>query len=494
MVSSLNGLIKTNRIIISQIVMVQNVKAIMMINRKLFKTITIYVLLISGLTYAQQPNIKVYAVQLEKGEANPLVEVEQGNVDEKIGWKYRIFLKPDVTFQTIEGIGGAFNEIGGEALSAASEENKNTLMTQLFSNEGAGFSFCRTAIGASDFGLDAYSYSMVADDYKMKHFSIERDKKYVLPYIKSALSENPDLTLFASPWSPPGWMKESGKMVGLKSPSNNIKNDPKVFKAYAKYFVNYIDAYKKEGVTVDRICIQNENDADTKYPSCTFPAKEMVAFANNYLIPDFDKNNIKTKVYAGTFRAIEKMDLMDFVTTENIQNIAGVGIQYTDARFLADAKALKPSLKIFHTEGHCYHGENSVEQAEHRLEEVASYINSGSTTFTYWNMILNESTKSGWDWPQNSLVNIHRETGDITYNPDYNAMYILSKFIKPGDVRIASVHRGKEPMISIKSMDGTLKVLLQNTNENYKTFEVVVGNKSIKIKSPAKSITAITIN
>ena len=52
-------------------------------------------------------------------------------------------------------------------------------MSNLFSKEKAGFSFCRTAIGASDFGLDAYSYSLMPNDYKMAHFSIERDKKYV---------------------------------------------------------------------------------------------------------------------------------------------------------------------------------------------------------------------------------------------------------------------------------------------------------------------------
>ncbi|KAA3661358.1 MAG: hypothetical protein DWQ10_04705, partial [Calditrichaeota bacterium] len=324
--------------------------------------------------------------------------------------------QPEITFQTIEGIGGAFNEIGGEALAATSKEDKNALMKQLFSDEGAGFTFCRTAIGASDFGIDAYSYSMVADDYAQKHFSIERDKKYVLPYIKSAFAGNPDLILFASPWSLPGWMKESGEMVGLKEPNNNLKQDSKTLKAYAKYFVKYIQAYENEGVRIDRICIQNENDANTKYPSCTFPAKEMVKFANNYLIPAFNKNDIQTKVYAG------------------------------------------------------------------------------STTFTYWNMILNETTESGWDWPQNSLINIHRKTGEITYNPDYNAMYILSKFIKPGDVRIACVQRGKEPLISVKSPNGTIKVLIQNTNANDKTFEVVMGDKNVKSKSPGKSITAVVLN
>jgi len=462
-------------------------------NYNSIKVILFCLMCIAFTTNAQNTNVKVYAVQLEKGQANPLIEVKQENIDPQIGWKNLIYLQPEITFQTIEGIGGAFNEVGGEALLSLSKEKQLEVMQNMFSKDKAGFTFCRTAIGASDFGLDAYSYSEVSDDYEMKHFSIDRDKKYMLPYIKSALAINPDFTLFGSPWSPPGWMKESGSMEGQKGPNNNLKQDIKTLKAYAKYFVKYVQAYEKEGVTIDRICIQNENDADTKYPSCTFPAKEMVSFANNYLIPAFKKNDIKTAIYAGTFRAAEKMDLMDFMMAEGKENLAGVGIQYTDTRFLGDARAMMPGLKIFHTEGHCYNGKNSVEEAGHRLEEVAGYINAGSTTFTYWNMILNETTLSAWGWTQNSLINIDRKTGDIIYNPDYNAMYIISKFVKPGDVRFAAVQRGKEPLISVKSPDGTLKVLFQNTEAEDKTFEIVLGEKNFKIKALAKSITAIVI-
>lgn len=324
----------------------------------------------------------------------------------------------------------------------------------------------------------------------MKHFSINRDKKYLLPYLKQAFAINPDLTLFASPWSPPGWMKESGKMVGMQKEGNHIKTDVKTLDAYAKYFVNYVQAYAKEGVKVERICIQNENDADTKYPSCIFPAKEMVTFANNYMRPEFAKNSIDTKIFAGTFRASNKSDLMDFTQLKDTYGVEGVGIEYTEGRIIADARELIPNLKIFHTEGHCYNGKNSSEQAKHRLEEVAQYINNGSTTFSYWNMILNETTKSGWDWTQNSLINIDRKKGTIQYNPDYNAMYIISKFIQAGDVRIASLNRGNHhPIIAVKSPDRKIKVLFQNEDEKDGVFELFMGDKSVKINAPAKAIT-----
>ncbi len=445
--------------------------------------------------YAQESiEFEIWAAKLDQGVASPVFRVSNDIVNKKMGWQNRIFIQPEITFQTIEGIGGAFNEIGGEALLSLPQKKQNELMHNLFSKEGAGFSFCRTAIGASDFGIDAYSYSEVPNDYEMTHFSIERDKKYVLPYLKQAFAINPDLTLFASPWSPPGWMKESGKMIGLQPEGNRIKTDVKTWDAYAKYFVKYVQAYESEGVKVDRICIQNENDADTKYPSCIFPAKDMVDFANIYMAPEFAKNNLETKIFAGTFRASNKSDLMDFTQLKDTYGVEGVGIQYTEGRILADAREMVPNLKIFHTEGHCYNGKNTSEQAKHRLKEVAQYINNGSTSFSYWNMILNETTKSGWDWPQNSLVNIDRENGTIQYNPDYNAMYIISKFIRPGDVRVASFNRGNHhPIIVVKSSHGHLKVLLQNEAEIDGVFELFVDEKSIKVNALAQAITVVVI-
>ena len=454
---------------------------------------TIALMAVAGSMVAQE--VKIFAADLTKGDAQPVYEVKQENVTGNVGWKNYLYIHPTVSFQTIEGIGGAFNEIGGEALLSLPKAKQDEVMNNFFADDKAGFTFCRTAMGASDFGIDAYSYSNVPNDFEMEHFSIERDNKYVLPYIKSAFAINPDLTLFASPWSPPAWMKVSGKMEGLQPEGNRIKNDPFVLEAYAKYFVKYIQAYEAAGVKVDRICIQNENDADVKYPSCVFPAKEMLAFADDYLVKAFKKNKIDAEIYAGTFRASSQLDLMDFITCEQVKGIAGVGIQYTQPKILADAKVAIPDLKMFHTEGHCYNGANSVEQASDRLSEVAGYINAGSTTFSYWNMILNETTESGWAWKQNSLINIDRQKGTVQYNPDYNAMYIISKFVRPGDVRIASNSRGDHhPILTVKSPDGTVKLLVQNTNAEAAMFEIMYGKKSIKVKLPSQAISAIIIN
>lgn len=436
-------------------------------------------------------SIQLFYVSLEEGKANPLEEKNVISPTENIKWGHEIAIYPETEFQTIEGIGGAFNEIGGEALLSLNKEKQQEVLKNLFSMNNAGFTFCRTAIGASDFGIGAYSYSEVEEDYKMKHFSIKRDEKFVLPYIKGALKVNPNLLIFGSPWSPPAWMKNNNSMTGLTEKPNTFRDEDKVYKAYANYFVKYLNAYKENGVIIDRIAVQNENDANTKYPSCTMPPAQMLKLATNYMLPAFKKNNVETKVFAGTFRTAVKLDLIEFLKLKNSDKIEGVGLQYTDPFIIADALKISPNLKMFHTESHCYNGANSVEQANHRLEEVAEYINSGLTNFCYWNMILNETTESGWGWKQNSLINIDRINKTVQYNPDYNAMYIISKFIKPGDIRVASL--SKKPMITVKSPDGTIKVLIQNTDKTASAYRLTIKNEVKEFIIPANGITAIVI-
>jgi glucosylceramidase len=439
-------------------------------------------------------SFRAYSASLEKGEEQPIKTIELKSSTEKIEWENRIYVQPNISFQEIEGIGGAFNEIGGQALMSLDSPQKDDLLKNLFVDDNAGFSFCRTAIGASDFGLNAYSYSEVPNDFSLSHFSIERDKQYLLPYIQSAFAINPKLKLFASPWSPPAWMKQNNNMTGLTELPNRLRDEKEIYKSYANYFVKYLQGYKENSVPVERICIQNENDADAKYPSNIFPAKKMVEFATSYLKPAFKKNGITTKIYAGTFRSVDQLDMLDFLMTKDYSQLEGMGVQYTSTTAIADARNINPKIKLFHTEGDCFNGENSFEQASRRLAEVASYINSGATTYTYWNMILNETTQSGWGWAQNSLIVIDRTKKTIQYNPDYNALYIISHFIKPGDVRIASVVRGKYPLITVKDKIGNIKLLIQNTHSEAKAFEVFVGARRAALNLPGKAISAIVLN
>lgn len=444
--------------------------------------------------FNQKP--KVYYVSLEEGrkvESNPIKEYKS-RFGGEVNRPKKIRVYPSIKYQTLEGIGGAFNEIGGEALMSLPKNLQNEVMQSLFDPEnGCGFSLSRTAIGASDFGINAYSYSEKSNDYTMKHFSVEREKKTVLPYIRKAIAFNPNLNVFASPWSPPGWMKYSGYMDrGTEFPGKNVLIDrPEIYQAYALYFAKYVQAYAENGIDIKRLVVQNENDIGTKYPSCEMPPDQMGKLITGYINGQFKKDGLKTEIWAGTFRAADQFDAIEYLEDEKSKEaVTGIGIQYTNPNFLSDIRYLHPDLKIMHTEGACYNGENNVKQARNRLGEVVNYLNSGCVNFCYWNMILNETGKSGWDWKQNSLINIDRESMKVTYNPDYAVMYLLSKFIRPGASRLSYFSRSSATAVTYK--DG-IAFFTQNDSEEVAYYEYTIGNKKEIIEVPAQSLCAIVV-
>lgn len=435
---------------------------------------------------------KVFYVQLQEDKeisALPIKEYKQGK-DNKQGEKLIVY--PDIELQEITGIGGAFNEIGGLALMVLPKDKREGVMSNIFSNDGAQFSFCRTAVGSSDFGTDAYSYSEVADDYTMKHFSIQREQKSVIPYIKMALKFNSGMTLFASPWSPPAWMKYSGLMdQGKKNKAKNqLKDDPKIYQAYALYFTKYVQAYAKEGITVDKLLVQNETDVNSKYPSCEMHPNQMYELVADYLRPEFNKNKIKTQIWAGTFRTYGVLDAIEFAGTPQYRNaVDGIGIQYSNSKYINDLNFLAKGKPTMHTEGNCYDGRNSIEQAFNRLGEVASYINYGIPNYCYWNMILDETGNSGWGWKQNSLINVDREKKEVTYNPDYAVIALFSKYMQPGVKRIASY--AKETLISVKRGDKVYLFVQNKSNEDKHYTCVENGETVANATVPANSVAVI---
>lgn len=454
-----------------------------------------------ALGFITNAQTKVYYVDLNEAkttDGNFIKEYTPSAVFDanKESKKNKIKLYPNIEFQTLEGIGGAFNEIGGEALMSLPKKLQDEVMKNLFSaTEGAGFSFCRTAVGASDFGIDAYSYSEVEDDYNMDHFSIKREEKTVIPYIQKAYKFNPELVMFASPWSPPAWMKYSGLMDRGNEfrDKNFLKDETKIYEAYALYFSKYVKAYSKEGITIDRLIIQNENDIATKYPSCVMPIEQMGKFVKTYLKPSFENNKIDTEIWAGTFRTAGQLDAIEFAANKEYRDsFDGIGIQYTSQEHIQDIKNLMPSALIMHTEGKCHNGENTVKQASTRLKEVAQYINYGVTNYCYWNMILNETTESGWGWKQNSLININRETKTVTYNPDYSVISLIGRFLQAGVIRVANYSRAT--IISVKK-DEKIFILVQNDKDTPVKYELELGGEKLtEVEIPANSVSVIETN
>jgi glucosylceramidase len=397
-----------------------------------------------------------------------------------------------IVHSNLSGIGGAFNEQGGEAFMTLPEEDRKVLSEALFNpTMGSGFSFCRTAVGASDFGLDAYSYSETAEDYEMKYFSVERDEKSVIPFILAATKENPAMQIFASPWSPPGWMKELGTMDGgEENPSANVlKSDPNIYKAYGLYFSKYVQEYAKRGVRINRLIVQNETDMNPKYPGCDMLPEQMSELISDYIAPQFYQDGIKTEIWAGSFRG-KRSDAQNFMKLKDAKDADGVGLQYCGPNVMKELRAKYPDLKMMHTEGRCENGNNTMKQARNRFGEVAFWINGGSENFCYWNIALNEESKSGWDWKQNSLIKIDRKAGEIIYNPDFAPIALLSRYIRPGDKSLKVETPKGSHAIAISNND-RLVVFVQNNEKTAQAKTLMMEGEVYSANIPAESLCAL---
>lgn len=185
-----------------------------------------------------------------------------------------ISLYPEKTYQKITGFGGAFTESSAYLMSKLSKKNQKKILDAYFSKEGANYSLTRTHINSCDFSLKQYAYAMVDGDKNLDHFSVEEDKKNnLIPMILEAQKTSEDgFEIFASPWTSPPWMKDNKKWVGGKLL-------PEYYDTWALYFSKYIDAYKKEGIDIWGLTVENEPHGNgNNWESMLFSPKEMTDF------------------------------------------------------------------------------------------------------------------------------------------------------------------------------------------------------------------------
>ena len=190
------------------------------------------------------------------------------------------------------GFGGALTDAAAYMINQLDASAREEFLRELYHPSELGLQMTRICIGSSDFSHTMYSFDEGDPDPDMKRFSIDHDKLYILPQLRAARKHNPSLYVFASPWSPPGWMKASGTMLG-----GSLK--PKNFPAYARYLVKFLQSYQAEGVTVDAITPQNEvdTDQDGRMPACVWAQEHEIVFVSQHLGPAIEQNKIPTKIW-----------------------------------------------------------------------------------------------------------------------------------------------------------------------------------------------------
>ena len=413
------------------------------------------------------------------------------------------------TQQTIDGFGACFNELGWTSLSALSRKDRNEILKELFEpGAGANFNICRMPLGANDFSRDWYSYNEQDGDFKMENFSIQNDLETLIPFIKSAQAYNADLKIWASPWSPPAWMKyndhyacaTSGEDLAEKysndlpperqgkEGTNMFIQEPRYFEAYALYFAKFIEAYREQNIDIYMVMPQNEFNSCQIFPSCTWTAEGLAEFIGGYLGPKM--NEIGVDVMMGT---MERPDasLIDPVLLHPSasQYIKGVGFQWAGKNAVPEVNEKYEDLKLYQTEQECGDGKNDWEHCLHAWDLMKHYLHNGINAYMYWNMSLKKGGYSRWGWQQNSLVTINPEDKTYHFNHEYYLMKHVSRFVKPGAKKIDT----DKDVLAFLNPDKSVVAVYYNDDVTEKEYTFKVKQKSVSAKLKPKSFNTLII-
>lgn len=389
------------------------------------------------------------------------------------------------------GFGACFNELGWLALSKAGGNARQEALSRLFApGQGCDFSYCRLPMGANDFAASWYSYCETPGDFALESFSVARDEEGVLPFLRAAQALRPDpIRLFASPWSPPTWLKfpavyNFGHLIA----------EPRYQQTYAAYFVKYLQAYAALGFKVDAVHVQNEPDSDQKFPSCRWTGAQLAEFIGSYLGPAFTAAGLSTEIWLGT---IERGDFNAWVgrvmsDPAAARHVRGLGFQWAGKGAIQRSHLAFPDLPIIQTESECGDGKNDWPFAHYVFDLIQHYLTNGARSYVYWNMALPGDTASTWGWKQNSLISVDMASGALSYNPEFWIMRHFGQFVRPGASVMELQGRMAANALGFRNPDGGLVIVVQNPLDREAQVRVDAAGGAVAAL-PAQSVTTLCL-
>lgn len=416
-----------------------------------------------------------------------------------------VFVDPDKSYQTFLGIGAALTDASAETFYKLPKEKQQEFLKAYFDKEnGIGYTVARTNINSCDFSSGSYTY-VDSNDKALKSFNIEPDRKYKLPFIKEAMqAAGGKLTLFASPWSPPSWMKDNNSML------QGGKLKPEFYDSWALYYTKFIKEYEKEGVPVWGISVQNEPMAKQRWESCIYTAEEERDFLKKHLGPTMEKEGLKEKkiiVWDHNRDLIYQRAQTYFDDPEAAKYAWGIGFHwyedwsggqpmYENIKRVHEAY---PDKNIFFTEGCAESFDakryNAWALGEEYGRSMINDFNNGMVGFTDWNILLDET--GGPNHVQNfcfAPVHGDTKTGQLIYTNAYYYIGHFSKFIQPGAKRISSAaSRSQLLTTAFRNPDGKTVVVVMNQSNAETPYFLWINGKAAELKAKPRSIATLVL-
>lgn len=395
----------------------------------------------------------------------------------------------------IEGFGGAFTEASAVNYNKLNSEDQRKFLDAYFSEEGLRYNMGRTHINSCDFALSNYTY-VEEGDKDLLTFSIKHDEKKIIPLIIDAINTNKEkMSFFASPWSPPAYMKTNEDM----NHGGSLKKE--YYSLWAEYFVKYLKAYRDKGINFDRVSVQNEPMAVQTWDSCVYTAEEEQEFVKDYLGPTLEKEGLgNIKIFVWDHNKEEAYDRVKEIFSDEkaLKYSSGVAVHwYTGDHFDAIniIKRKYPKMEVFFTEG-CveysrFADSNEVQKAEMYAHDMLGNLSAGANGILDWNLLLDE------DGGPNHVGNycaapIMLSNDGFEKRLSYYYIGHFSRYIKKGAKKIASTsYTDKVEIVAFLNPEGE-KVLVILNKEN-ESVEVTIREKGKGINKniEAHSITTV---
>lgn len=392
----------------------------------------------------------------------------------------KITVDSAIQYQTMDGFGFCLTDGSARLISEMAAVDKKQLLGELFGHKDSaiGISYLRVSIGASDLSDSVYTYDDMPEgqtDKSLKHFSIAKARIHLIPLLKEILRINPSIKILGSPWSAPSWMKSNASSKG-----GSLL--PQYYESYAQYFVRYIKAMQKEGITIDAITPQNEPLNPDNNPSLYMTAGDQRDFIKNNLGPAFKTAGLSTKIQVYDHNA----DHPDYPMTILSDPDAAVYVDGSafhlyngDISALSEVHDRYPDKNLYFTEQYTPStGSFGGDLSWHITNLIVGATRNWSRNVLEWNLAADPNLAPHTPGGCTTCLGALTIDGKvISRNPSYYIIAHASRFVPAGSVRISSGKIAGVPNVAFLTPEGRKVCIAINTTDHDRNFCLKYKNK-----------------
>ena len=397
--------------------------------------------------------------------------------------------------QSILGFGGAFTEASASIYNELDGDKKSEIIQAYFGDSGNQYNMGRTHINSCDFSLGNYVLCE-EEDRKLVGFSIERDKKMLIPFIKEALNEaSSPVLIMASPWSPPPWMKTNNQM------NHGGKLKEKFQDTWAEYYCKYIEFYERDGVPIWGISVQNEPEAVQTWDSCIYTGEEERDFIKNFLGPALKRNKYLDKklvIWDHNRDVMVERSRTVLSDPDAAQYVWGTGFHWYNGDHFDEVQKVHdefPDKELIFTEG-CQEGGphiGSWDLGERYATSIINDLNRYTVGWIDWNLLLDE--RGGPNHVGNycsAPIIVNTKTQELLYQSSYFYLGHFSRFFSRGD-KIVECENTTSQLLSLSGINTNdkLTTTIMNKEEDSIPFLYDNGSEKKSYSIPSRSIITI---